>query len=99
VVRFMCPETIRRQGAAMIEGHGGEIFTLTCFTSPDGTQLLASGGSDCTVKLWDLASRLCLAVFEGHTHAVWCLASFSDRDGVQLLASGSYDSTIVLWMS
>jgi WD40 repeat protein len=95
VVRFMCPETLGC--AATLKGHEMSIYALTCFTSSDGTQLLASGGSDGAIQLWNLASRQRVAIFKGHTRPVWSLASFSDRDGVQLLASGSEDSSTILW--
>lgn len=61
--------------------------------SPDG-QLIASGGADCHVHLWEAATGRELRVLRGHTQDVRCLA-FS-RDGT-LLASGSTDRTARLW--
>ena len=61
--------------------------------SPDGTTL-ASGSSDNTVKLWDVASGTLKDTLEGHTDIVWSI-DFSP-DG-QTLASGSSDNTVKLW--
>jgi len=64
--------------------------------SPDG-KLLASGGYDHLVTLWDAGSWRRLAVLEGHQASIWCLA-FSP-DGCTL-ASSSFrlgDGTLRLW--
>jgi WD40 repeat protein len=61
--------------------------------SPDG-QMLASGCSDKTVKLWDTATGQLLYTLVGHGGIIFSV-SFS-RDG-QLVASGSGDGTVRLW--
>jgi hypothetical protein len=61
--------------------------------SPDGLWL-ASGGSDRTVRVWDLTSRQPPLVLDGHIGRVQTLA-FS-RDG-RSLCSGSSDATALLW--
>jgi WD40 repeat protein len=61
--------------------------------SPDGT-LLASGGEDSLVILWDMADGQLVRVLEGHTGAVLALAFSPDG---RTLASGNADQTVILW--
>ena len=91
----------------VVQGQDAEVACMAL--SPDGT-LLATGGSEKTVTLWDIgasnAEPVATAVRDaafrvtprstlaGHTSSVFCLA-FS-RDG-RWLASGSHDNTARLW--
>ncbi len=86
---------------AILEGHlfpltpgekylGGEI--PVAFSS-DGT-ILACGGPDNTVKLWEVATGTNAATLYGHTDRVYTVA-FSP-DGT-MLASGGSDNTVKLW--
>lgn len=72
-------------------GHSGSVHAVAF--SADG-KVLASGGGDSMVKLWDLATGHELRTLAGHSGEVFSLA-FS-RDG-QILASGSLDQTVKLW--
>ena len=69
------------------------VSVLDIKFSPDGT-ILASGSSDDTIKLWDIATGTLKNTLEGHTDSVRSVA-FSP-DGTTI-ASGSYDDTIKLW--
>jgi WD40 repeat protein len=72
-------------------GHGVEVKCVAF--SPDGGKL-ASGSSDTTVKLWDVASGECLKTFDQHQGSVYSV-TFSPDGGK--LASGSDDGTVKLW--
>ncbi len=48
----------------ILYGHTNSVVSV-CF-SPDGS-MLASGGYDQTVRIWDLISGECLRVLAGHT--------------------------------
>jgi WD40 repeat protein len=66
----------------------------SCFAfSRDGT-LLARGGFDCLVHVWDVETGRELAVFQGHAEAVTSLAFAPDG---RTLASASADGTALVW--
>lgn len=74
-----------------LTGHEGEV-TSVAFSS-DG-RLLASGGVDRTVKIWEVSTRKLQRTLTGHKNYVVAVAFSPDGD---LLASGSTDNTIKIW--
>ena len=75
-----------------LDCHGGDSVTCVAFSPRDG--ILASGGWDSNVRLWDVATSKQIAVLKGHRTYVNALAFSSDGE---TLASASMDSTIRLW--
>ena len=68
-------------------------FSATAL-SPDG-KLLATGGLDGTVRLWDTETGKLVRALIGHNSYVYGL-DFSP-DGTALTSSGSFDATVRLW--
>jgi WD40 repeat protein/uncharacterized caspase-like protein len=75
----------------VIRGHGRGVGKVVF--SRDG-KLLASGGTDNTIKIWDVATQRELRTLTGHTSSIESL-DFSP-DG-RLLASASDDGGTFLW--
>lgn len=61
--------------------------------SPDG-KMMASGGEDKTIKLWEVSSGKLLRNFTGHSERIKMIAFSPDG---QLIASGGDDNTIRVW--
>jgi len=76
---------------AAIKGHGRGVSKVAF--SRDN-KLLASGGTDNTIKIWDVATQSELRMLTGHTSAIESM-DFSP-DG-RLLASASDDGSTFLW--
>src|SRR5262249_13864492 len=75
-----------------LSGHTDAVWSVAF--SPDG-KMLASGSSDKTILLWDVAIRKPQGQpLNGHTHAVRSVVF--NPDG-KTLASGSWEKTILLW--
>ncbi len=81
----------RRSVPTTFRGHKDSLYCARL--SPDG-KVLATGGYDNTIKLWDAASGKELRTLDGHNGAVFELAFRSDG---KLLASASGDRTVKLW--
>jgi len=74
----------------MLKGHADTICTVTAI---DNGAFLATGSSDCTVRIWDSSSGGCCTILSGHTGSVLCVNQKSDRR----ILTGSTDNTIRLW--
>jgi len=77
---------------APLKGHLNPVRSLAF--SPN-SQILASGGEDKTIFLWDVSTGQPLTQpLLGHAAAVWSLAFSPDG---RLLASGTEDGQVLLW--
>jgi WD40 repeat protein len=89
---------LRQYGAHLERGTGAHVSTLEGHTHwvralaalPDGR--LASGSSDNTIRLWNVATRACTQVMR-HPNWMYALAVL---DGGRL-ASGCIDSRVYIW--
>jgi ribosome assembly protein 4 len=79
------------RASTTLEGHT-EAILATCF-SPDGKNL-ATGGGDCTVRIWDIYTETPHHTLEGHKDWVF-FVSFSPD--CKRLASGGKDKQIFIW--
>lgn len=83
----------RVQPLAVLHGHGAGV-TCVAF-SPDGA-LLASGGKDRAVVLWDVSDGTELARLTGHNAALGVHGLAFSPDGARL-ASRSHSETVIVW--
>jgi transcriptional regulator with XRE-family HTH domain len=85
-------ETNSGQQLATLVGHSGTVWGVAL--SSDG-QLLASGGTDGTVRLWETGVERQLAILQGHTGGVWRVAL--SADGRLVAGGGANDGFVRLW--
>ena len=76
---------------AILKGHFKWLRNIAF--SPNN-KIIASGGEDTTVRLWDIETKRCLEVFEGHLDRVRKVTFSSEGN---ILASCSDDRNIKLW--
>jgi WD40 repeat protein len=79
----------------VLVGHVSRVYALAAIQPQPGKSptLLASGGQDNTIRIWNIAMGVCLRELIGHTNEVTALVSFPNG----ILASGSRDRTIRIW--
>jgi WD40 repeat protein len=79
------------QHLATLVGHTGTVLGAAL---SNGGQLLASGGTDQSVQLWDACTRQNLAIPRGQTGTVTRVALSTDDE---VLTSSTEDGTVHLW--
>ena len=87
--------SLQRGERAELEGHKGAVYAV-CPVTVGGQELLASGGGDGTVRIWDPATGQQHAMLEGHQDGVGVVCPVM-VGGQELLASGSDDGTARIW--
>ena len=75
-----------------LRGHIGGITSLVWW--PQNDHLIASGSSDCTIRVWDWHSGQAVSSLERHTRSVTHLSVSHDGS---VLASASPDESVCLW--
>lgn len=80
----------------MLSGWPASKHDVNAIVPLSNGQRAISAGSfgDTVLKIWDIASRNCLAILEGHSKAVVSLAVSKDE---KRAVSASFDTTIGLW--
>jgi WD40 repeat protein len=76
---------------ATLRGHHGAVYGVAL--SADGS-LLASGGADGTLRMWEVRSGRLVATLQGHSGLVRDVALAGDG---RILASGGADGALRLW--
>ena len=91
--------SVRRDDSLLtLRGHRGTVSSVAFGAGADGRLLLASGGYDGTVRVWDpVIGGPAGQPLTGHTSRVSSVAFGTGPDGGLLLASGSEDKTVRLW--
>ncbi|MBL1174615.1 protein kinase domain-containing protein [Pantanalinema sp. GBBB05] len=87
------PTTQDRRCLHTLAGHSRWVMAVAI--SPNG-QLVASGGLDDVIKLWNLTTGELITTLTGHTKAVNCLTFSPDS---QFIISGSDDDTVRVWQT
>ena len=77
--------------SATLRGHTDYVYSVAF--SPE-RKLLASGGRDGAIKLWEVSTGKLLNTLGGYTHSILSVAFSADG---KWLASGNWDKTIKLW--
>ncbi|MFC8826813.1 NACHT and WD repeat domain-containing protein, partial [Streptomyces sp. NPDC057137] len=81
-----------------LHGHTRGVRAVVAFLMPDGRTLLAAGGDDGAVRIWDpLTGTAFGEPLRGHIGGVFAVVAFTAPDGRTLLAAGGNDGTVRIW--
>ncbi|KQK15624.1 COMPASS-like H3K4 histone methylase component WDR5B [Brachypodium distachyon] len=76
----------------VLKGHTNFVFSANF--NPQTSSQVASGGFDCTVRIWDVKGTRCERVIEAHSEPVTSVHFI--RDG-SIIVSGSHDGSCKIW--
>jgi WD40 repeat protein len=77
-----------------LEGHNREVLCCSFGKDSQSSHIIATGGSDNTIKLWDLRIRKCMYTIPVHKRHV---VDVSFNKTGEYLCSSSFDNTIGLF--
>ncbi|MGX1545167.1 AAA family ATPase, partial [Streptomyces adustus] len=81
-----------------LTGHALSVRSVAAFTVADGRVLLATGGEDECVRIWDpITGDPVVEPLPGHTKGVYAVVAFTVADGRVLLATGGEDECVRIW--
>ncbi len=76
-----------------IKSFEGHLLWVQCLALDTTGCLLASGGFDKTIRLWDIQTGVLLKILDGHTH--WVESVIFSPDGRYIFSGG--DNTLRIW--
>jgi WD40 repeat protein len=77
--------------------HPSAVMCATVWNSLNLGNLLISGSTDKTLRLWDLDNELCTNILHGHTDAVVCVCVSPPQFNDPVIVSGSVDKLLIQW--
>jgi len=79
--------------------HNDDVRALVSFTWIDGRRAIASGGSDCTIRVWDAdqGTEIRAAWSDPDRAAIWSMAALPSADSSELIVYGGNDGVLRIW--